>query len=43
MCVYRYYGWPYISGFVPCTRHSGRVICFFTVVYLMMIIDAIWN
>ena len=28
MCVYRYYGWLYISGFVPCTRHSGRVICF---------------
>ena len=43
MCVYRYYGWLYISGFVPCTRHSGRVICFFNIVYLMMITDAIWN
>jgi len=29
MCVYRYYGWLYVSGFVPCTCHSGRVICFF--------------
>ena len=29
MCILWLLIWLYISGFVPCTRHSGRVICFY--------------
>jgi len=34
--------WLY-SGFVPCTRHSGRVICFYYYVSYDALTDAIWK
>jgi len=43
VCILWLLIWLYISGFVSCTRHSGRVICFYYCVSYDPLTDAIWK